>query len=201
VSPKRIAELINERKSKCQATEAAFNKLKQAGADADLLEAVARGGTLITIASAPAAPTENSVAKKTPPPPNENPLKLELWTDKGRNAVYFEGEKIVINVRVNRDAFVRVYYTDASKQTLRIFPNANNRQARVRRGAILTVSNLQVTPPFGQESVSVLAVDKLPGDWNEKGSPAGPFLQVAGVPNEDRNAVQERINLTTRSKY
>src|SRR5262245_3902506 len=94
ISPKRIIELIEQRQTRCQANEQSLSKLKQAGADSDLITAVERGQAVASIVTPPPKTLtgkkkeriENAnpaVSKNPPPTPTEKPLRVEVSTNKG----------------------------------------------------------------------------------------------------------------------
>lgn len=113
-----------------------------------------------------------------------SPLKVEVWTDRGRGAIYAEGEEILVMVRTNEDAHVRLYYTDANNLTYQIFPNQYRRDARIQGGTVVTLPGqedrfaFRVKAPFGVESVTALASRKPFGGPASGGVAAGPFQQV-----------------------
>lgn len=114
-----------------------------------------------------------------------NGLKVEVWTDRGKGAIYSEGEELNIMLRVSHDAFIRLYYTDAKNQTYQIFPNSYRPEGRVRAGTVLTIPGpddrfaFRVKPPFGVESLTALASHKPFKDPEGANIPAGPFQRVS----------------------
>lgn len=113
------------------------------------------------------------------------PLKVEVWTDRGKGAIYTEGEELYIMLRVSQDAFIRLYYTDANNQTYQIFPNSYRPDGRVRAGSVLTIPGpedrfaFRVKPPFGVESLTALASRKPFKDPEGAITPAGTFQRVS----------------------
>lgn len=112
------------------------------------------------------------------------PLNVEVWTDRGKGAIYTEGEELYIMVRVSQDAYLRLYYTDANNQTYQIFPNSYRPEGGVRAGSVLTIPGsedrfaFRVKPPFGVESLTALASRKSFKDPEGAIIPAGPFQRV-----------------------
>jgi len=113
------------------------------------------------------------------------PLKVEVWTDRGKGAIYTEGEEMYVMVRVSQDAYLRLYYTDANNQTYQIFPNSYRPEGRVRGGSVLTIPGpedrfaFRVKPPFGVESLTALASRKPFKELEGAIIPAGPFQRVS----------------------
>ena len=114
-----------------------------------------------------------------------NPLKVEVWTDRGPGAVYSEGEELLVNVRVTQDAYVRLFYTDASNQTYQIFPNRYRADGRIRAGSVITIPGpedgfaFQVKAPFGIESLTAIASRKPFSSQDAQVPYTGPFQKVA----------------------
>ncbi|MBI3078547.1 MAG: DUF4384 domain-containing protein [Deltaproteobacteria bacterium] len=140
-----------------------------------------------------------------------NPLKLEVWTDRGRGAIYAEGEEVVVMVRASQDAYLRLYYTDATNQTYQVFPNQYRPDGRVRGGMVVTIPApedrfaFRVKAPFGVESLTALASRK-PLGGAEAGGAAGPFrqlpqgirgLEVVSSSAGEGEIVRDRAVLTT----
>lgn len=112
------------------------------------------------------------------------PLQVEVWTDRGTGSVYSEGEEVHVMARVNKDAFLRLYYTDANNQVVQIFPNRYRADGWIRGGQVVTIPSsedrfaFQVKPPFGVEAVTALASLKPFAASEENAVPAGPFFRV-----------------------
>jgi hypothetical protein len=142
------------------------------------------------------------------------PVKVEVWADKGSGGVYSEGEKITFMVRVDQDAHVRLYYTDAKNETYQIFPNQFRSDDRIRGGQVVTIPSpgdsfaFQVQPPFGVETVTALASRKPFAPSAASSVPAGPFFRVTsgvrglGIVSAsagEKETVRDRVVLTTVS--
>lgn len=88
------------------------------------------------------------------------PLKVKAWTDK---KAYKEGDKVKIYLRANKPFYARVLYRDASGQTIQLLPNPYRRDNYFNGGALYEIPagndkfELEVSPPFGDESIIVYA--------------------------------------------
>ncbi|GEM_PF-5542632 len=113
-----------------------------------------------------------------------NPLKVEVWTDRGKGAIYSDGEDVLILVRVNQDAYLRLYYTDANNQTYQVFPNLYRQEGRISGGKVVALPAqedrfvFRVKSPFGVESITALVSRKPFGGPGGLGASSGPFLEV-----------------------
>jgi len=99
------------------------------------------------------------------------PLTVKVWSDK---ETYREGEKIKIYLKGNKPFFARVIYRDAAKNNLQLLPNPY-RQDNYFQGDVTYVIpsgtdkfELEVNPPFGEESIMIYASVSELGDLNLK---------------------------------
>ena len=139
-------------------------------------------------------------------------LKVEAWTDRGKSAVYVEGDELLVFVRVNRDAYVHLYYTDAANQTFRIFPNRYHADEKIPGNIVKRIPEprdafiFRIKEPFGVESITALASAKPLGDLNIATRSAGPFqrlergirgLEVVSSAAKKGQVVRDRFVVTT----
>lgn len=88
------------------------------------------------------------------------PLKVKAWMDKKD---YKQGEKVKVYIKGNKPFYARVLYKDASGETLQLLPNPFRTDNYFNGGVIYEVPTgndkfeLEVSPPFGEEKVSVYA--------------------------------------------
>ena len=99
------------------------------------------------------------------------PLTVKLWTDK---ETYREGDKIKIYLKGNKPFFARVIYRDAAKANLQLLPNPYRQDNYFQGGVTYEIPagkdkfELEVNPPFGEESIIVYASVSELGDLNLK---------------------------------
>lgn len=88
------------------------------------------------------------------------PLQVKAWTDKKE---YRAGEKIRIYLRGNKPFYARVLYRDAGGATIQLLPNPHRADHYFNGGTIYELPTgsdqfeLEVAPPFGEESLIVYA--------------------------------------------
>ncbi|MCX7965896.1 MAG: DUF4384 domain-containing protein [Syntrophorhabdaceae bacterium] len=88
------------------------------------------------------------------------PLQVQLWTEKKQ---YRAGEKIKIFLKGNKPFYARVVYKQADGSLVQILPNPYRRDNYFQGGTIYEIPSgpdrfeLEVTPPFGEESITVYA--------------------------------------------
>jgi hypothetical protein len=143
---------------------------------------------------------------------NEKSLQIEVWVDRGKGAVYVEGDELLVFVRTNRDAHVQLYYTDATNQTYQIFPNRYHLEGRIPGNVVVRIPEPQdgfifrIKAPFGIESIMALASTKPLGDLKIGTSSAGPFqklegglrgLEVVSSSAQKGDVVRDRFVVTT----
>lgn len=92
-------------------------------------------------------------------------LKLDVRLDR-QNAVYPIGQDLRLTIRVNKDAYVTVFNTDAMGRTMVVFPNKFAQNNRIRAGETVSIPapntrfKLQVGGPLGVNLVKVIASRK-----------------------------------------
>jgi hypothetical protein len=97
------------------------------------------------------------------------PLKVKLWTDKQE---YKQGEKIKIYLKGNKPFHARILYKDTTGNLLQLLPNPYRSETYFNGGIIYEVPSgndrfdLEVSPPFGQESISIYTSTAPLGDIN-----------------------------------
>lgn len=99
------------------------------------------------------------------------PLTVKVWTDK---EAYREGEKIKIYLQGNKPFFAKVIYRDAGNNNLQLLPNPYRQDNYFQGGVIYAIPSgtdkfeLEVNPPFGEESIMIYASVSELGDLNLK---------------------------------
>ncbi|MCX7816765.1 MAG: DUF4384 domain-containing protein [Syntrophales bacterium] len=95
------------------------------------------------------------------------PLTVKLWTDK---QTYRQGEKIKIFIRGNKPFYARIIHKDASGNTTQLLPNPFRENNYFNGGIVYEIPSgedrfeLEVTPPFGEESILIFAGTAPLGD-------------------------------------
>ena len=88
------------------------------------------------------------------------PLHVQVWTDKKE---YKSGEKMRIYIKGNKPFYARVIYMDAAGKMVQILPNPYRNENYFQGGVIYEIPSgndrfdLEISPPFGQENISVYA--------------------------------------------
>jgi hypothetical protein len=118
-------------------------------------------------------PDEKAMKKAADTAPDDPslPLTVKVWTDK---ETYREGEKIKMYLKGNKPFFARVIYRDAAKNNLQLLPNPYRHDNYFQGGVIYEIPSgtdkfeLEVNPPFGEESIMIYASVSELGDLNLK---------------------------------
>ena len=113
-------------------------------------------------------------------------LSVVAWVDHADNT-YAMGEAVRLFVRANKDAYVTVLNVGPSGNTTMLFPNAAQRDARVRARQVVEIpasgsgASIRVGGPVGRELIKVIAsTSPVPLFDAAKLTGAGPFAMVAG---------------------
>ncbi|MHB8844064.1 MAG: DUF4384 domain-containing protein [Nitrospirota bacterium] len=95
------------------------------------------------------------------------PLTVKLWADK---KAYKTGEKIKIFIKGNKPFYARVLYRDAAGETTQLLPNPLRTADYFNGGTVYEIPaggdqfDLAVSPPFGEENITVYASTTPLGD-------------------------------------
>jgi hypothetical protein len=126
-------------------------------------------------------------------------LSVEVWTDRGNEAVYQPGEKMEVRVRSSEDSHVLVYELDAEGYVRLLFPDGNGSgfvEARETYRLPPDNSNVElvVQEPVGEcyivSIASVAPFDSLPWylrPYNAQAEAVG----YVGAPNEEEGVTAE----------
>ncbi|MEK7700345.1 MAG: DUF4384 domain-containing protein [Planctomycetota bacterium] len=99
------------------------------------------------------------------------PLNVKLWTDKKE---YKSSEKIKIYVKGNKPFYARVVYKDAGGSLVQLLPNPYCENNYFNGGVVYEIPSgndkfeLDVSPPFGKENITVYSSTSPIGDINLK---------------------------------
>jgi hypothetical protein len=142
----------------------------------------------------------SSSSAAAPPPPRPPPassptaaapLRVELWTDRGRERVsYTEGESIHVFMRVSGPAWVRLVYVLPNGLAVPI-EDAFHVDAERARAAIALPERLEVVPPFGVEMLHAAAFPERPPPLPTR------RVQVAG---QTYDVLDEGVDALVRSR-
>jgi hypothetical protein len=103
----------------------------------------------------------------------ELPLNVKVWTDKKE---YRGKEKIKIFLKGNKPFFARVIYVNVKGESLQLLPNPSRLDNYFNGGVIYEIPSgndrfeLEVSQPFGEESIIVYASSTELGDIKLKSS-------------------------------
>ncbi|MBW2557837.1 MAG: DUF4384 domain-containing protein [Deltaproteobacteria bacterium] len=88
------------------------------------------------------------------------PLHVRLWTDKKE---YKSSDRMRIYIKGNKPFYARVIYKDAAGEMVQILPNPYRNENYFQGGVIYEIPSgndrfdLEISPPFGEENISVYA--------------------------------------------
>lgn len=131
------------------------------------------------------------------------PLNVQLWTNKKR---YKESEKIKIYIRGNKPFYARILYKAVNGEVLQLLPNPYRPDHYFNGGAIYEVPSgpdrfeMEVTQPFGEESITVYASSAPLGEIDL--APAGGVYKIKTesekIGERSRDVSLERIGIRRR---
>lgn len=127
------------------------------------------------------------------------PLQINLWTDKKE---YRQSEKIKVYVKGNKPFYARVVYKDAKGNLIQLLPNPYRLRNYFNGGVIYEIPSgedqfeLEVTPPFGSESIVVYGSNSDLGEIDL--TPIGGVYEIKTSP-ENIGKVTRGIALKAKS--
>ena len=93
-------------------------------------------------------------------------IPLELTTHLGDQQQFFEGDELQFLLSLGQDAYVYMFYIDASGAITQILPNAKQPSHFYSAGYFLTIPEYEnlyrftISEPFGEESIWIIASDQ-----------------------------------------
>lgn len=95
------------------------------------------------------------------------PFKLQVRTERGAHAAYFEGDRLHVEVEAERDCHLRLYHVSWTEKRLTlIFPNRSEPDARIAGGTSVRVpadgsaAVFDVAPPYGVDAIVAIASEE-----------------------------------------
>jgi len=95
------------------------------------------------------------------------PLHVKVWTDKNE---YERGDKMRIYIKGNKPFYACVIYKDAAGEMVQLLPNPYRNENYFQGGVVYEIPSgndkfdLEISPPFGEENISVYASTSPLGD-------------------------------------
>lgn len=95
--------------------------------------------------------------------PTKNDFKIEIWSDRGDDATYYEGEEVTFNIRSEKDGYVYLFHCDSEGNASLLFPSAKGDDNRVKAGKVCAIPppswgfKLEAGEPFGAEYLIAVA--------------------------------------------
>lgn len=119
------------------------------------------------------------------------PLHINVWTDKKG---YRQSEKIKVYIKGNKPFYARVVYKDAKDSLIQLLPNPYRMNNYFNGGVIYEMPSgedqfeLEVTPPFGSESIMVYGSTSPLGEIDL--TPVGGVYQIKTSPENIGNVTR-----------
>lgn len=107
------------------------------------------------------------------------PLQVKIWTDK---PAYQEGQKIKVYLKGNKPFFARIIYKDAGGNMVQLLPNPFRKENYFNGGVMYELPSgddrfeLEVSPPFGNESIIIYASTAQLGEISVSDTGAGVYV-------------------------
>jgi len=127
------------------------------------------------------------------------PLHVRLWTDKKE---YERGDRMRIYIKGNKPFYARVIYKDTAGEMVQILPNPYRNENYFQGGVIYEIPSgndrfdLEISPPFGEENITVYASTSPLGDIDLHSQGGVYFVKTKA---KDIGARTRGITLTGKS--
>lgn len=133
-----------------------------------------------------------------------DPIPLELTTHLGDQQQFVEGDEIQFLLSLGQDAYIYMFYQDASGVIAQILPNANQRSHFYSAGYFQTIPEYEnryrftISEPFGEETIWIIASDQS----ITPPTPAGSLERIRNhIKRSSRQAYGEyALRITTRAR-
>jgi hypothetical protein len=108
----------------------------------------------------------DELAKKVQDPasaPASSNFGLKVATNKKEGEPFVEGERLIIYVESERDAYLKLDYYTAEGKVVHLVPNVFTQEARIQGGQKYSfgdegaAAEFKISPPFGKETIKALA--------------------------------------------
>ena len=136
--------------------------------------------------------------------PRGGDFQLGVWPDKGLDAVYLEGESLMVYILPEKDAYLHVDYYQIDGKVVHLLPSKNENN-HIKAGASYIIGDpkgggyeFRVTDPFGEELLVVVASQNPLGAIT-RGliEPAEPYIERLAASLAD----QRKKSLMAGSHY
>lgn len=94
-------------------------------------------------------------------------IEVKIWTDRGRNAIFKEGEEIKFNVLASKDCYIYVVDFQSSGEVVMLVPNIYDKRNRIEGGRVYKIPDdigtgykFVITPPFGTDVIKVFVSER-----------------------------------------
>ena len=95
--------------------------------------------------------------------PVSSNFSLKVWTNKKEGEPYVEGERLIIYVESEKDAYLKLDYYTAEGKVAHLVPNVFKDEVRIAGGQKYSfgdegaVAEFKISPPFGEETIKAMA--------------------------------------------
>jgi hypothetical protein len=135
---------------------------------------------------------------------DKDDFRVTLWTDRGINGIFRDGEKLVVNIRSEEDCYIKLFHAGADGNVKMIFPNKYETNNFINAKTVYKFPDknmgfeFTLGAPYGIETIRLVAQsaqfdDLGPGEYNG----GGPFKDVGSISSPDIKGVYVKgLNVT-----
>ncbi len=108
---------------------------------------------------------QSSIKQRVTTQTPDSKFDIKVWLN-NPDGQYIEGDYLVINVKSDQDAYLKLDYFQADCKVVHLVPNLFRQQAFIKKDKVYTFGNenaperFRIQGPFGDEVIKVIASDK-----------------------------------------
>jgi len=136
-------------------------------------------------------------------PVNAADIQLNITTDIGDRAIFKQGDSVNFLLNLSEDAYLFVFYTDATGRIHRLLPEKHGTLFFSKAGWFLPVPGNDikfiVSEPYGSEKISILALSGVIKDQDKLYQKSGSISEIVSLYREYARSNSFNFGYSTKS--
>ncbi len=139
----------------------------------------------------------------------KNDFKVTLWTERGLNGIFKDGEKLVINIRSEQDCYIKLFHIGVDGSVKMIYPNKYEKNNFISANTTYKFPKpsmgfeFSLGAPYGIETIRLIAQSSQFDDLSEQNYKTdNPFTDLGNITsyNQLKDIITKGLNITANSK-
>ncbi len=139
---------------------------------------------------------------------DKDDFKVTLWTDRGLNGIFKDGEKLVINIRSDEDCYIKLYHVGVDGSVKLIYPNKFETNNFISAKTVYKFPDKKMGfeftlgAPYGIETIRLIAQSSQFDDINFNNfSGKDTFMDVGTISSSDiKGVLKKGLQVTVNTK-